>query len=159
MTTEPSSPAVGVDVALWIRRSRLPTARLTLLESPDSLRSTQPGRGRRQLDHFVRRWLAPDHDRRPLELRIMSSDATVPPQIVSTQGKPDGIVLTFNKPMNLVEASNVNNYALSWTTTHFKFDDLGPVALFGARRGRMAPVPPRDPCGSNPHNTIPRPIR
>jgi hypothetical protein len=44
----------------------------------------------------------------PLELRILASDATVPPHIVSTQGKANGIVLTFSKPMNPVEASNVN---------------------------------------------------
>jgi hypothetical protein len=44
----------------------------------------------------------------PLELRILASDANVPPQVVSTQGKPHGIVLTFSKPMNPVEASNVN---------------------------------------------------
>src|SRR5262249_15152232 len=60
----------------------------------------------------------------------LSSDATDPPQIVSTQGKPDGIVLTFSKPMNPVEASNVNNYVARWTTTHFKYDDLGLFAAF-----------------------------
>jgi hypothetical protein len=66
----------------------------------------------------------------PLELRILSSDATVPPHIVSTQGKAHGIVLTFSKPMNPVEASNVNNYAVNWSTTHFKYDSLGLFAVF-----------------------------
>ena len=76
----------------------------------------------------------------PLELRILASDATIPPQIVSVQGKPHGIVLTFSKPMNPVEASNVNNYAVSWTSTHDKFDDLGPFALiFARRRGTLVP--------------------
>ena len=66
----------------------------------------------------------------PLELRIVASDATVPPHIVSTQGKAHGIVLTFSKPMNPVEASNVNNYAVSWSTTHSKCDSLGLFAVF-----------------------------
>ena len=66
----------------------------------------------------------------PLELRILASDATVSPRIVSTEGKPHGIVLTFSKPMNPVEASNVNNYAVRWQTTHFKYDSLGLFAVF-----------------------------
>jgi len=61
----------------------------------------------------------------PLELRILASDATIPPTIVSVQGKRQGIVLTFNKPMNPVAASNVNNYAVSWISTHSKYADLG----------------------------------
>jgi hypothetical protein len=71
----------------------------------------------------------PIADTPPLELRIVASDDTVPPHIVSTQGKARGIVLTFSKPMNPVEASNVSNYAVSWNTTHFKYDSLGLFAV------------------------------
>ena len=39
-------------------------------------------------------------------------------------------MLTFNKPMNPVEASNVHNYAVRWTSMHAKYDDLGLFALF-----------------------------
>ena len=87
-------------------------------DRPDSLRSTQPGRGGRQLDHHAHRWLARIDDLVvPLELRILASDATIPPKIVSAEGTPQGIVLTFNKPMNPVGASNVNNYVVRATKT------------------------------------------
>ena len=37
-------------------------------------------------------------------------------------------MLTFNKPMNPVGASNLKNYAVNWTSTHSKYDDIGPFA-------------------------------
>ena len=48
----------------------------------------------------------------PLVLRILASDASVPPTITTDQGTPQGIVLTFSKPMDPARASNVNNYAV-----------------------------------------------
>ena len=45
----------------------------------------------------------------PLDLKILSSDPTLPPKVVSTFGTPQGIVVNFGKPMNPVGASNVNN--------------------------------------------------
>jgi hypothetical protein len=48
---------------------------------------------------------------KPMELRIFASDDAIPPQIVSAQGTPQGIVVTFSKPMDPAGASNVNNYA------------------------------------------------
>ncbi len=66
----------------------------------------------------------------PLTLSILASDATIPPKIVSVQGKRQGIVLTFNKPMNPVAASNVKNYALNWTSSHSKYAALGSFAYF-----------------------------
>jgi hypothetical protein len=56
----------------------------------------------------------------PLELRILASDAMIPPKIVSVQGAPQGIVLTFSKPMDPVGASNVNNYFVRATKTSMK---------------------------------------
>jgi hypothetical protein len=67
---------------------------------------------------------------KPSEPEIPPSDATLPATVVFAKGTPRGIVLTFSKPMNPVEASNVNNYAVSWQTTHFKYDSLGLFAVF-----------------------------
>jgi hypothetical protein len=48
-----------------------------------------------------------------LDLRIVASDPTLPPQIVSSFTTKQGIVLSFNKPMDPVGASHVNNYSVS----------------------------------------------
>ena len=46
-------------------------------------------------------------------LRILASDASIPPTIVATVGTPDGIEVIFNKPMDPAQASKVKNYAVS----------------------------------------------
>ncbi len=56
----------------------------------------------------------------PLEMRILASPAMIPPIMVSVQGAPQGLVLTFSKPMDPVAASNVNNYSVRATTTSAK---------------------------------------
>ncbi len=48
----------------------------------------------------------------PLVLRILASDASIPPTITTEQGTPQGIVLTFSKPMNPASVANVQNYAV-----------------------------------------------
>jgi hypothetical protein len=56
----------------------------------------------------------------PLDLKIVASDPTLPPKVVSKLGFSQAIVLSFNKPMDPVGASNVNNYSVytvnPWTT-------------------------------------------
>jgi hypothetical protein len=47
-----------------------------------------------------------------LDLKIVQSDSALPPKVVSIMATSHGIVLTFNKPMNPVGASNVANYAV-----------------------------------------------
>lgn len=49
----------------------------------------------------------------PLDLRIVASDPTLPPQVVSSFNTNQGIVLSFNKPMDPVGASDANNYSMS----------------------------------------------
>ena len=52
---------------------------------------------------------------RALDLRIVASDPTLPPKVVSIVTTNQGILLGFNKPMDPVGASNVNNYpVMSW---------------------------------------------
>jgi hypothetical protein len=66
----------------------------------------------------------------PLELRILASPALIPPTIASTQGTPRGIVLTFSKPMDPTAASNVNNYSVRATSTSSKTNPfLVPIDL------------------------------
>jgi hypothetical protein len=47
-----------------------------------------------------------------LNLRILGSDLSAPPKVASAIDSSQGIVLNFNKPMDPVSASNVNNYAI-----------------------------------------------
>jgi hypothetical protein len=55
----------------------------------------------------------------PVELRILAPAATTPPRIIGVAvTNDDGIELVFSKPMNPVQASNVHNYALSYSTTN-----------------------------------------
>ena len=131
MTTDPSSPAVGVNVGAVDQTVTFANGQIEAAVTVPIL-SGAPNPGEVDVNLTIS---SVDGSRQivttaPLELRIVASDATVPPQIVSTQGKAHGIVLTFSKPMNPVEASNVNNYAVSWSTTHFKYDSLGLFAVF-----------------------------
>jgi hypothetical protein len=48
-----------------------------------------------------------------LDLRIVASDPTLPPKVVSIVATSQDIVLRFNKPMNPAGASNVKDYAVS----------------------------------------------
>jgi hypothetical protein len=52
-------------------------------------------------------------------LRILASDASIPPTIVATVGTPDGIEVIFNKPMDPAQASKVKNYAVSSESFNF----------------------------------------
>jgi hypothetical protein len=56
----------------------------------------------------------------PGTTKLSQSDATIPPKIVSVQGAPQAIVLTFSKPMDPDGASNVNNYLVRATRTSMK---------------------------------------
>jgi hypothetical protein len=131
VTTDPSSPAVGVNVGAVDQTVTFANGQIDAAVTVPILAGA-PNPGEVDVNLTIS---SVDGSRQivttpPLELRILASDATVPPHIVSTEGKPHGIVLTFSKPMNPVEASNVNNYAVRWQTTHFKYDSLGLFAVF-----------------------------
>ena len=82
-----------------------------------------------------------------LDLRIMSSDPTLPPTIVTRGSSPQRIVLTFSKPMNPVGVSRVKNYVVILDNENFggtlgKWFGIGvssslePVRLRSARYDR-----------------------
>ena len=127
LTTDPSSPAVGVNVAAVDQKVTFARnqGKVSVIV-PILAGAPNPGEVDVNLDITP---ITPNvKTSGPLELRILASDATIPPTIVSVQGKRQGIVLTFNKPMNPVGASNLNNYAVSWTSSHSKYADLGSLA-------------------------------
>jgi hypothetical protein len=131
VTTDPSSPAVGVNVGAVDQTVTFAKGQMdAALTVPILSGAPNPGEVDVNLTISSVGGSRPLVTASPLELRILASDSTIPPQSVSTQGKPHGIVLTFSKPMNPVEASNVNNYAVRWTTTHFEYESLGMFALF-----------------------------
>ena len=53
----------------------------------------------------------------PLDLRVLASSDLLRPSIVSAQGTPGGIVLTFSKAMDPAGASNVKNYVATSTSS------------------------------------------
>ena len=129
--TDPGSPAVGVNVGAVDQTVTFANGQVSAAATVPIL-SGAPNPGEVDVNLTI---TSVDGSRQiissgPLELRIVASDSTVAPRIVATQGKPDGIVVTFSKPMNPVEASDVNNYAAHWTTIHSKYDSLGLFAVF-----------------------------
>jgi hypothetical protein len=64
----------------------------------------------------------------PLELRVLASDASVPPTIVAANGTPQAIELIFSQPMDPVQASNVKNYAV-YTDVVRNHGIYNPLAL------------------------------
>ena len=97
----------------------------------------------------------------PLELRILAPDATTPPRIIGVAGTPDGIQLTFSKPMNPVQASNVRNYAVRETYTTISGNGPLPRSppLHFRRRTTLVTVKPRFPqsrCVSARQSTTPQ---
>ncbi len=129
VTTDPSSPAVGVNVGAvdstvtFANHKKNATVTVPLLSG-----ASNPG----EVDvNLIITPVSPNVAiEAPLELRILASDATIPPKIISTWGKSQSIVLTFNKPMNAVGASNVNNYAVRATTQTSKVNKfLVPIDI------------------------------
>jgi hypothetical protein len=123
VATDPSSPAVGVNVGAVAQTVTFTNVRsqATVLVP---LLAGAPNPGEVDVDLTITP-IDPPSDLRtfgPLELRVVASDAMLPPKIVSVQGKLHAIVLTFSKPMDPVEASNVNNYAISATSNSVKYN-------------------------------------
>jgi hypothetical protein len=138
VATDPSSPAVGVNVVAVDQAVTFANGASQATVTVPILAGA-PNPGEVDVDLTITP-IDPPPDLStsgPLELRILASDAILPPKIVSVQGAPQGIVLTFSKPMDPVGASNVNNYAVRWTSLHSKFNllsqgnfnFLGPASL------------------------------
>lgn len=75
-----------------------------------------------------------------LDLRIVASDPKLPPKVVSIVASDHGILVSFNKPMNPVGASNVKNYPV-YSAIVVPSGILG--GLFGGSKLSVNPVPLR----------------
>ena len=112
VTTDPSSPAVGVNLPAFnqtVTSNNQGSATLTI---PTTAGAPNPGEV--DVDLTITPIDPPPglSVQGPLELRIVAPDATTPPGIIDVAGTANGIVLAFSKPMNPVQASNVNNYTV-----------------------------------------------
>ena len=112
VTTDPSSPAVGVNVGAVDQT-------VTFAAHQDSAAVTVPILAGEANPGEVDVTLTATPINPPiaigsgsLVLRVLASDASVPPKIIAEQGTPDSIVLAFNKPMDPAAASNVHNYTV-----------------------------------------------
>jgi hypothetical protein len=132
VATDPSSPAVGVNLPAVNQTVTIPGGRSSREDGqnfasvtiPTNAGAPNPG----EVD--VNLTITPIDPPTgvtvqggPLELRILAPDATTPPMIIGVAGTPDGIQLMFSKPMNPVQASNVQNYAVRETYTTISGND------------------------------------
>jgi hypothetical protein len=113
VATDPSSPAVGVNVGAVHQTVTFDG------NNPDTsvtvpILSGAPNPGEVDVTLTITP-LDPPPDLKvggPMDLRILASENMLPPSIHGAWGTPQGIVLKFSKPMDPAGASNVNNYAV-----------------------------------------------
>jgi hypothetical protein len=127
LTTDPASRAVGVNVGavdetLTFRSGQ----RNVALTVPILDGAPNPGEVDVNLD--VTPVTPGVQGRGPLQLRILAN-TTTPPRILSVQGRPEGVVVSFTKAMDPAGATNLNNYSVQWSTVHHRDEDIGPLAL------------------------------
>ena len=130
--TDPSSPAVGVNVGAVDQMVTFANQTKATLRVPILAGAPNPGEVDVTLTATPVNPPTPVTMSGPLVLRILASGPSRPPTITSEQGTPQGIVLTFSKPMDPARASNVNNYAVrsSYATSSVFGGSLG-LKLFG----------------------------
>ena len=120
VTTDPSSPYVGVNAGAVDQTVTFADGQsLATLTVPIIAGAPNPGEVDVYLNMKALNPPAPppgnySPNPAPLDLKIVASDPTLPPKVVSELGTNQGIVLRFNKPMDPVGASNVNNYSVIW---------------------------------------------
>ncbi len=130
--TDPSSPAVGVNVGAVDQMVTFANQTQATLSVPILAGAPNPGEVDVTLTATPVNPPTPVTVTGPLVLRILASGPSKPPTITSEQGTPQGIVLTFSKPMDPAAASNVNNYAVrSLYATSSVFGGSLGLKLFG----------------------------
>ena len=130
--TDPSSPAVGVNVGAVDQIVTFKNQTKATLSVPILAGAPNPGEVDVTLTATPLNPSSPVSISGPLVLRILASGPSKPPTITSEQGTPQGIVLTFSKPLDPAAASNVNNYAVRSTyATSSVFGGTLGFKLFG----------------------------
>jgi hypothetical protein len=130
--TDPSSPAVGVNVGAVDQMVTFANQTKVTLSVPIIAGAPNPGEVDVTLTATPVNSATSVTSTGSLVLRILASGPSRPPTITSEQGTPKGIVLTFSKPMDPARASSVNNYAVrsSYATSSVFGGSLG-LKLFG----------------------------
>ena len=156
VTTDPSSPYVGVNIGAVNQTVTFAPGQLfAVLTVPIIAGAPNPG----EVDVNLTMTPidpSPSQDLNisvPVDtLRILASDASIPPAIVATDGTPQGIKLIFNKPMDPVQASNVKNYVVySQTVQGSDFELARKLARDDTRAPEVRRVRRRNEHG-DPHS-------
>jgi len=145
VTTDPSSPYVGVNVeAVNQTVTFAPGQFVAVLTVPIIAGAPNPG----EVDVNLTMTpidASPSYDLNitvPVgTLRILASDASIPPTIIATKGTPRGVELIFSKPMDPVQASKVSNYSVISQTTQSDMSSHFWPLLPATSRNVSRPVP------------------
>ncbi len=113
VATDPSSPAVGVNVEPVYQTITF-DGEHTTAEVIVRIIADAPNPGEVEVPLIVTPIDLPPNVTipSPYVLRILSSEDMLPPRVVSTGATPQGFQVRFNKPMDPAGANNVNNYQI-----------------------------------------------
>lgn len=118
VTTDPSSPAVGVNVGAVNQTVTFAAGQFQAAVNVPIIAGA-PNTG--EVD--VQLYLTPVDPTNtvieggPFKLRILATNPAGPPQVLTASPTPQGLAVTFSKPMNPIGASNVRNYAVHRVTS------------------------------------------
>jgi hypothetical protein len=136
VTTDPSSPYVGVNVGAVDQMVTFADGQSqATLTVPILAGAPNPGEVRVYLwlsytDPSTHQTYYRQATGDPnLDLRIVASDPTLPPKVVFVESTTQGFLLGFNKPMNPAGASDVNNYTVKYAHAVYP---RAPSNLLGA---------------------------
>jgi hypothetical protein len=127
VTTDPSSPYVGVNVGAVDQTVTFAGGQSqATLTVPILAGAPNPG----QVDVFLRLWYTDPSTHQTynaqnpggpgLDLKIVAADPTLPPNIAFMEDTAQGFLLVFNRPMNPAGASDVNNYTVKYSYGYVK---------------------------------------
>jgi hypothetical protein len=141
VTTDPSSPAVGVNLpAVNQTVTFAPGQSIAALTVPLNANAANPG----EVDvNLTATPISPSTNFTvdgPVELQILAPAATTPPRIIGVIGTSAGIELVFSKPMNPAQASNVHNYTVSEFYTKPSDNPFSAQSIFES----ILPIAPGD---------------
>jgi hypothetical protein len=153
VTTDPSSPYVGVNVGA-VNQTVTFAADQTEAELTVPIIAGAPNPGEVDVNLTITPINPPSgvSVTGPLELRVMASDASIPPMLVAEDGAPQGIELIFNKPMDPVQASNVKNYAVHEVVKH-EHGGNDPLGLLFPLPASITSTPTLVPLKSAQYNS------
>ena len=140
VTTDPSSPAVGVNVGAIDQTVTFDVQSRVAVNVPIIAGAPNPGVVN------VRLYLTPVEptdtgiDGSPFNLSIWATNPAGPPRVLTASTIPQGLAVTFSKPMNPIGASNVRNYAVHRMTSIPTSGFLGTTELVPLKSATYDPA-------------------